>query len=450
LKTPAENTVIIKEVSQYDSDTIYESLPDSLFDVISPTDKVVLKPNWVRQSHQFKAEEWDYVITHPAIITAVLKKVCEKLDSRGKIIILDGPETPSSFEQILQRNPVALWQKMCSEKQITLEIIDLRDDEWEVNDTVIVSRKKLPGDPHGSAEVNLGDKSEFYGHTKSAQGYYGADYNIKETNDAHDGNNNIYRVSKSVIDCDVFINLPKLKTHKKSGITCCLKNLVGVNTYKNYLPHYSLGSPKDGGDQFPDDSVKHSIESWLLGFIKQNILIHPKLGKMFSPFSKQGKKVFGDTKNIIRSGNWYGNDTIWRMILDINKILLYANPDGSMKGNDIINQKKYIGIVDAIVCGEKNGPKAPDPKKLGLILAGNNPLAIDTTCAHLMGIDPLKLPMISHAFGVKNYKISDHKYEDILLDYNGLQYNLMNIPSKLIKKFEPHFGWKNHIESSSE
>ena len=171
---------------------------------------------------------------------------------------------------------------------------------------------------------------------------------------------------------------------------------------------------------------------------------------MFSPFFKQGKKVFGDTKEIIRSGNWYGNDTIWRMILDLNKIVLYSNPDGSMKGNDVINRKKYIGIVDAIICGEKNGPKAPDPKKLGLILAGNNPLVIDATCARLMGIDPLKLPMISHAFDVKKYKIFDYRYEDIKIDYEGSIYNILTIPSKLIKKFEPHFGWKNHIESSTE
>jgi hypothetical protein len=43
------------------------------------------------------------------------------------------------------------------------------------------------------------------------------------------------------------------------------------------------------------------------------------------------KKILGETGKVIRSGNWHGNDTIWRMILDLNKILLYGNPDGTMR-----------------------------------------------------------------------------------------------------------------------
>ena len=37
--------------------------------------------------------------------------------------------------------------------------------------------------------------------------------------------------------------MPKLKTHKKCGVTISLKNLVGLNTNKNLLPHHSLGTP---------------------------------------------------------------------------------------------------------------------------------------------------------------------------------------------------------------
>jgi hypothetical protein len=339
-----------------------------------------------------------------------------------------------------------MWFKFCREKKIALEIVDLRDDEWTVEDNVIVSRKKLTGDPLGSVEVNLNDKSEFLGHKKSKKGYYGADYDIQETNQAHDGNNNIYRVSRSVIEADVFINLPKLKTHKKSGITSCLKNLVGVNTYKNYLPHYSLGSKAEGGDQFPENSTKNWLESKLMSFIKQNILIHPGLAKLINPIFKPGKKIFGDTSNVIRSGNWFGNDTIWRMILDLNKIVFYANPDGTIKKDEAAKRKKYIGIVDAIYCGEKNGPKAPDQRNLSLLVFGINPVAIDAICTRLMGFDPLKLPMISRSFEVKQHKIIEFKYEDITVDYEDSSYRIADIPEDLIVRFEPHFGWQNHIE----
>ena len=36
-----------------------------------------------------------------------------------------------------------------------------------------------------------------------------------------------YLIAKDVLDADLVINLPKLKTHKKAGITAALKNLVG-------------------------------------------------------------------------------------------------------------------------------------------------------------------------------------------------------------------------------
>ena len=51
--------------------------------------------------------------------------------------------------------------------------------------------------------------------------------------------------------CDLFVNLPKLKTHKKTGITCSLKNFVGINGDKNWLPHHTEGVPANGGDEFP-------------------------------------------------------------------------------------------------------------------------------------------------------------------------------------------------------
>ena len=34
-----------------------------------------------------------------------------------------------------------------------------------------------------------------------------------------------------------------------------------------------------------------------------------------------GYAIFGDTEEIVRSGNWHGNDTCWRMTLDLNRIL---------------------------------------------------------------------------------------------------------------------------------
>lgn len=443
-----KHEVLVLKVYNYDVNEIYQCLPDEVFNVIKPSDKVVLKPNWVRHSHLGKNGEWDYVITHPAILTAVFLKVLEYLSTEGEIIICDAPETDTDFKKLLSYYPVELWTSKAKAKNIPLKIIDLRDDEWKKKDGIIIERKKLPGDPKGSVEANLQSKnSEFFNHHKSKRGYYGADFNITETNIAHDGTNNIYRVSRTVIDADVFINIPKLKTHKKGGITCCLKNLVGINTYKNFLPHHSEGGPESKGDQFPNENINSKIEGPLLAFLKQNVLGNTALAKVFTPIKKLGRSIFGDTEKVVRSGNWFGNDTLWRMVLDLNKVMFYANTDGSLKENDFIHAKRFIGVVDGITGGEGNGPLYPDPINSCFLIVGTNPVAIDSACATIMGFSPDKIPAIKNAFCIKNYKICDFNLENIKILYKNNTYPLLNFPKEEMVRFKPHFGWIGHIES---
>jgi len=411
-------------------------------------DTILIKPNWLAPSHKYNPHEWESIITHPTVITAVLQMVLQQLKGEGKVIITDGPQTDSSWNEIMNRMTPELWVGMGKRAGVEVEIMDLREDEWINVGDVTVERRKLPGDPKGSTEVNLGSYSEFVNHNPSPKGYYGADYDKEETNRVHRNGHHIYRVSRTVIEADVFINLPKLKTHKKAGITCSLKNLVGINTYKNYLPHHNEGTPDIGGDQFPADNVKNKTESLFIEKFKGILKEHPELGKWFIPVKKIGKKVFGDTRETIRSGNWWGNDTLWRMVLDLNKILLYANPDGTMREDKPENQKKYISIVDGIIAGEGNGPEAPDPFPAGVLIAGTNPVAVDAVCVKIMGFDWQKIPSIKNAFQIQHYPLCDFQYEDIQVISSDKRYNklLKDISDQDVFHFKPHFGWLNHIE----
>jgi hypothetical protein len=344
--------------------------------------------------------------------------------------------------------PVKEWESDALKEGIRLTILDLRDEEWTDDGNVVTERKNLPGDPLGSTEVNLkGEASEFFGH-RPANGYFGADSDIKETNAAHDGTNNLYRISRTVAGCDVFINIPKLKTHKKAGITCNLKNLVGINTYRNFLPHSSIGTIKDGGDQFPVKTASTGIESKLMPFIHQKILKYPGLAKLFSPFIGLGKRVFGDNTKTIRGGSWYGNDTIWRMILDINKVLFYSDAQGRMKEGTIDKAKRYISVVDGIIAGEGEGPKMPDAVRMGYLICGTNPVAVDSVCAVLMGFDPMKIPSLKNAFSVSKYKLTGFGYDDIRLVFGGKIFEMEGIPPALVKKLKPHRGWTGHLEKN--
>ena len=447
------NLVLIEKCASYDSSDLdggFRQLEPLFEATVRPGDRVVIKPNWIAPHHRYNPLEWESVITHPAFITAVIQRVAKRLGGRGAIVITDGPQTDSSFSAILKHMPVEEWNQAAAAHGVELSVLDLRDMEWQEEGDVIFNRRALPGDPLGSVEFNLGDFSNFNGHRPSPKGYYGADYDIEETTAAHTGGNHRYRVSRTVIAADVFINLPKLKTHKKAGITCSLKNLVGINTYKNFLPHHTEGTPAMGGDQFPKDDLKSVSEVYLLERFKRILLKFQKHGRLFIPVKKVGKLLFGQTKHKVRSGNWYGNDTLWRTILDLNTLLLYGNPDGTLRTPEMRQQKRYLSIIDGVIAGEGNGPEAPDPFPAGLILAGTNPLSVDCVAAKIIGFDYTKIPSVCNGFRPRHFPILDCDYELITVRsvssdaFNGY---LHLIPQDSCYRFRPHFGWQGHIEA---
>ncbi len=108
--------------------------------------------------------------------------------------------------------------------------------------------------------------------------------------------------------------------------------------------------------------------------------------------------------------------------------------------------KKYISIVDSIVAGEGNGPKAPDAVNAGYIIAGSNPVSVDAVCARMMNFDHAKIPSIENAFRINRFPLADFKMEDIKILFNGETFPLSKFPSSLVVRFVPHKGWVGHIE----
>ncbi len=420
-----------------------------LAEALRPGQSVTLKPNWLASHHRYDASEWRSVITHPNFITAVLQKVVGHLGGSGRVAIADSPQTDCQWALLEKRMHAEQWRRIGAEAGVEVEVLDLREQEFRVQDGVVLERRKRPGDPRGSVEFDLAGGSEFVGHAPSPLGYYGSDYVSSETTAAHSGGHHRYRVSRTVIESDVFINLPKWKTHKKAGITCSLKNLVGINTYKNFLPHHNEGTPARGGDQFPSDDARSSLEGALLRRFKAVLFGRERYGRLLVPVKRLGARVFGETRDQIRNGNWYGNDTIWRMILDLNKLLLYGEPDGRLRPAGAASRKPYLSIVDGIVAGEGNGPEAPDALAAGMILGGSDPVSVDFAAARLMGFDPRKIPSIANAFRIAHHPLVDFDPEQVALVSDGLPAlagPLAELPPGSGFRFEPHFGWKGHIE----
>lgn len=439
--------VYVYDGLKYQIDIIKKVITNShVLEIVQPSDTVLLKPNFVQESRN-QDDDWDYVITHPVVISAVIELLCSILKGNGKIILADAPMTGSSFKKILEHLPSNEWKTYCKQYNVSFKILDLRDEEWEMaSNGIILKRKKQQGDPSGKVLSNLyGKNSEFYNKPVTKQKLYGADYDIKETNAAHNGTDNFYSVSRTVIEADVFINLPKLKTHKKAGLTCCLKNLVGINTNKNLLPHHTIGTPKEGGDQYESNSSGTAIESHMTMVAKNMVIKFKFLSPLLIPLKKLAILVWGDNKNKARSGCWYGNDTLWRTILDLNKVMFYSNNDGSIRDDIPENRKRYIGIVDGIYAGQGDGPLEPDILKAGILICGINPVAIDCVAAKIMHFDYKKIPQLFNAFKIKKYKLIDETYAQINCIYNNETIKLDKFSYKNLS-WKVARGWIGHIE----
>jgi uncharacterized protein (DUF362 family) len=416
--------------------------------LIRPGETVLLKPNLVKESHPRDPQGWKYILTHGSIVRAVADYVWKALEGRGKIIVADAPQTDSSFGAIVRVLGLDKIQSYYRGKGLAFELIDLRREEWTNRDGVIVARSKLRGDPHGDVAFDLGSSSEFLNHRGSGR-YYGADYDRDEVNRHHTDGRHEYLLSGSAINCDVFFNLPKLKTHKKAGVTLSLKNLVGINADKNWLPHHTEGAPVEGGDEHPMPGTKHRLERRLVKLSHRAIVAFPAVGSyVLRKARKPGLRVFGDTENVIRSGNWHGNDTVWRMCLDLNKLLAYGNPDGTLRPGVVQNTKRHYVLVDGIIAGEGRGPIDPDPVSAGLVAFGTHAPSVDAACAYLMGFDPARIPIIANAFGCEYFPLASGSWRDVEIrsncpEWNGRICDLSNVDTL---HFKPHFGWANQIE----
>lgn len=413
---------------------------------------IVIKPNWIQEAIEDRHETWEPLITCPELVLVIVNCLARMTVGEATICICDAPHTYANFEAIMTRGGFATRYKQTAVKypNIQFELIDLRREVWTRKEGVVVDRAPNCEDPRGYTRVNLGKDSLFYEHPGEGR-YYGADYDASVVNKHHHDQIQEYLIAGTPMACDLFINIPKMKTHKKTGITCCLKNLVGINGDKNWLPHHTEGCPSNGGDEYPVSSHANRFEARFKRFGKRLALSMPGLGTwLYRKMRKAGKKVLGDSDSVVRNGNWAGNDTCWRMALDLNRALLYANSDGTWR--DQFKPKAYLAIVDGIIGGEGNGPLCPDPVESNVIVTGTNPAEVDAVVARLMGFDPNKIPLIKHAFDPHRWPITTTAMADIKVfdERLGREIGIDEVKPAVPGGFKPHFGWPDiRLESKN-
>ena len=122
--------------------------------------------------------------------------------------------------------------------------------------------------------------------------------------------------AETVLQSDLLVSMPKLKTHHWAGMTLSMKNLFGI------VPGVKYGWPKN--------------------------FLH-----------------------------WHG---IHESIVDINSTI-----------------RSHFSIVDGIVGMEGNGPIQGTPKPVGVLVFGDDPVAVDATCARVVGLKPERIDYLKSA-----------------------------------------------------
>lgn len=434
-----------------DADHLDTPAWNPLREVVAPGDAVVLKPNFVRNFRETHVGHGNCIITHGAVLRAVVDYVYIALHGEGRIIIADAPQNDADFAALREIVGLdALQEHYRAAAGFELEVYDLRPECARKIDGVIVGHEPLAGDPAGYIKVDLGTHSAFMPVKHLCHLLYGAEYDMGELHRHQHDNVHEYLISKTILDADCVISVPKLKTHKKVGLTVNLKNLVGINGNKNWLPHHREGTPAQGGDQFANDGLKQRLERSAVARFKQWF---QKLGPLrpvvAGPIKSLGKRVFGDTNDgTIRSGNWYGNDTTWRMVADLNRILFYADSAGRVHEQPV---RKLFSVVDGIVGGEGNGPLDPTARQTQCVLAGFNPLAVDLVCARLMGFDAQRIPMLRSVLEKHALPLGVFRDGDLNVCSDAVEFNRrLSAFEGPAFAFEPHFGWKGYVELCRE
>ena len=420
-------------------------------DLVPAGKRIVLKPNLIR--HWNPADDGrggtvDSVITHGAVIRAVADYAMIAAGPEGSVAIAEAPQMDCDFDEIRKivglDEIVAVYDRVLGRE---LEVIDLRREAVIFKDGIIDERKTLPGDPAGYRAVDLGDESFFTGSGLDPNRFRGADYDPGPTAEHHSGGRNAYLLSETVLSADLVINLPKLKTHKKTGVTLAIKNMVGINGDKNWLPHHSLGPVGEGGDEFPQGKWIDRVRSKATE-IARPLLAKGKGLKFFQMARKVETAARGD--QFIRAGNWYGNRTTWRMCCDLNRCLYYSDANG-LHLDAPKPVRTVLTIIDGILAGEGEGPLAPSDVKLGAVIAGTDPVGVDLVAIRLMGFDEEKLPTVAGPMKDEGPRITAvHSAADVevgeVASQGGSVANRTLDDISASDPFEAHAGWIGHVE----
>jgi uncharacterized protein (DUF362 family) len=353
-----------------------------LHNVIQPGMTVLLKPS-IDRIPDLPDERLYAAVTHPSILRAVIDYAYIALDGTGRIIVAFArPEESAGADSTSILRLDSIQEYYFDKFQFEIERCDLRDPASDFVSVSMGPESLL----HNFIDARLSDQDSDAGEivSRSDKGTCG------------------YSISRAVLSSDVFISVPKMKVHDRTGIALGLEGLADIASKKNKRP-----------DDCPAyDRLVLKAERWLQ---------HHSASRLNLP-----------------------EDYAWRMIADLARIVTVADDQGGIHNNP---QRDFFWIVDGIIGGENIGPKVPDPRPCGCLVAGENPLAVDMVTTRLMGFDIRKLRQFDLVLqGKAEFPSSDQI--DVIADGDRIQGSSFfdSRDRDTMFRFRPHPSWAGRIE----
>ena len=374
-----------------------------LGDLVRPGGTIAVKPNWVLHHNENPAAGMDCMVTHPSVLRAVLEYVF--LAKPRRVVLGDAPLQGCDFEGVLDwagmREVIGCFRA----RGLPLEVADYRRTTMRQEGLMKtdVSEERRPEIDY--VLVDLGADSLLEPIAADWKKFRVTVYDPRKMWPHHSPGRHRYLIAREIMEADLVVNCPKLKTHKKAGVTCCLKNLVGINGNKEYLPHHRKGAADDGsGDNYSHAHWKMRLAEELLDFANKHLRGMPHAYRLAERiawrFMVKHRKADPEAQ---LEGSWHGNDTIWRTCLDLNRALLYADAEGRFHETP---QREELSIVDAVITGQGTGPLEPDPLPTGAVFATRNPAAGDLLACSLLGFRPDRIRLVDSSFASMRWPIA--------------------------------------------
>jgi len=388
--------------------------------------RILLKPNWVL--HNRKEDDEMCLRTNDSFVLAALEVILEQQPAR--IVIGDAPIQGCNWNKMLSKEFYSAVDELSIRNAIPIEVKDFRRVTFNPRqNNPITERNPLSN----YIIFDLGKDSYLESISSTKNIFRVTDYNPDRLAESHTIGMHKYCITKELFEADLVISMPKIKTHQKAGITGALKNIVGLNGDKDYLPHHRIGGLGFGGDCYPGKNYLRLWAEYALDKANRNqgnfyyrlwYYTAAILWKLTLP-----KKVHDMT------AAWYGNDTVWRMVMDLNKIAIFGKKDGTLSKNP---QRVLYSLCDGIVGGQGAGPLNPEPLPLGVICFTNNSSMNDICMATMMGFDIQKISLLRTAY-------QNVQQQHIDLTLNGVKINLPDLSSLSIQTLPPP-GWVDYLK----